>query len=280
MKNTILIFCSILFLLPSCSKDEQKIEDNKGDIFGFQTVEEAKTHLGIYADIFSSTNGSMYIRSTKFGNNNGEQAEIFGRFRERSNQPPSNGGEYQFGDLKLSFDETTQTYLPQGGTLSNDEKLNRISNLFGNQNRFTLIKNGISVLDFQQYVPSKLQVNVENAVNHQGSNLKAIERDKVEITWNKDNSNENGIIAYLWWNGDRTDVSVYDQGEGDIINRAVKIDELGQSIISQELFEGIPKNAIVTLFFIRGNIELREVEGESFKFYSVTQDKHNLIMLN
>ena len=180
----------------------------------------------------------------------------------------------------MSFDENTKSYLPDEGVLSNDEKVNRISNLFGISNEFSLIENGSTVINFEQYVPTKIDVNVENGIDHQGSNLQSISRNNCEISWNNDNNNENGIVAYLWWNGNRTDASAFEQTQGEIVNKAVKLNDEGQAVLSKELFNDIPKNAIITLFFIRGNVNIKEVDGKSFKFYTVTQDKHNLILLD
>ncbi|MCL2935058.1 MAG: hypothetical protein MGG11_23245 [Trichodesmium sp. MAG_R03] len=281
MKHVFVVLSCVLILLTSCGKDEPEIQLLNDDIFGFESVEEARTHLGVYADIFSPTNGSMYIRSTKFGTNtDAEQAEIFGRYQENQNQPRTNGGDFKFGDIKLSFDENTKSYLPDEGVLSNDEKVNRISNLFGISNEFSLIANGSTVINFEQYVPTKIDVNVESGIDYQGSNLLSISRNNCQISWNNDSNNENGIVAYLWWNGNKTDVSAFEQTQGKILNKAVKLNDEGQAVLSKELFNGIPKNAIVTLFFIRGNVNIKEVDGKSFKFYSVTQDKHNLILLD
>ncbi len=278
MKKIYLFLFSIVVLFSSCANEETEIQNSKEDIFGFNSVEEARAHLGDYADIFNPTNGSMYIRSTLFGSSESEQGEIFGRYLEDSKRTPSNGGDYKFGNVQLSFDASTKSYLPQEGRISNDAKLSQIANLFGNQSEFSLSRDGSTLLSFDQYVPEKIVVDLKNAKEHDGSNLSVMKRDDFEISWNMDDQNTNGVIAYLWWNGNKAGMSAYEQKEEILVNRAIKLDDNGKAKLSSELFNDIPNNAIVTVFFIRGNVSIKEFDGKSFKFYSVTQNKHNLVI--
>ena len=277
MKKVHFLIASIFFLLISCSKDDILIQEGN-DIFGFTSLTEAREYLGIYADIFVPTNGSMYIRSTTYASANVEKAEIFGRYNESSNTTPSDGGTYQIGNIELNFDESSQDYLPLEGNLTNDEKVSSINTLFGKENQVGLKKNGEVITEFSQYLPKKINVNIENKIPYPNSNLNSIEHDNFKISWNEDSKNNNGIVVYLWWNGDRTDLGVNEQGQGETINQSIKLDDNGEAIISSEFFRKIPQNAIISIFFIRGNIDVKEIEGKSYKFYSVTQEKHNLIL--
>lgn len=279
MNKYIVFLLCFPMLMTSCEKEALDVQT--GSIFGFENYEEAKSHIGAYADIFVPTNGSVYIRSTTFGaNNSAEGGEIFGRYQETLSDPRINGGDYKFGNITLSFDEATGTYLPEGGMLSNEEKVNRISHLFGRDNEFSLVKNGSIVFQDKQYIPSKISVNIQNGISSQGSNSVSISRHNCQISWNADNNNENGVVAYLWWNGSKTDASAFEQPQGENVNKAVKFNDNGQAILPEELFNDIPPNAIVTIFFMRGNVDVKEANGKAFKFISVTQDKYDLILLD
>lgn len=279
MKKVFFAIMSIAFLVTSCAK-EQGLIQNETDIFGFASLEEAQKNLGVYADLFTPTHGSMYIRSTHFFGGTTEQAEIFGRYNDNSNEDASDGGIYQLEDIELAFDEKRLTYLPIEGELTNEEKASKINRLFGKENRLSLKKDGKPVLEFKQYLPEKIKVNVLDKTPNPNSNLNSIKRENFKISWNSDNKNSNGVIAYLWWNGDRTDLGTNEQGQGEIINRAVKLDDNGEAKVSASFFKGIPQNAIITIFFVRGNAQIKEFENKSYKFYSITQEKHNLILAN
>lgn len=276
MKKILFAIVSISLLVTSCTKDSLIQEED--DVFGFTSLSEARQHLGVYADIFVPTNGSMYIRSTSFASGNVKQAEIFGRYNENSDAAPSDGGTYKLGDIELNFDETSRDYLPTEGNLTNDEKTLKINSLFGKENQFSIKKDGESVIEFNQYLPKKIEVNIENQTPYPNSNLNSIQRDNFKISWNEDNENSHGVVAYLWWNGDRTDLGVSEQGKGENINQSVKLDDNGEAIISAEFFNKIPKNAIISVFFIRGNANIKELDGKSYKFYTVTQEKHNFVL--
>ncbi len=222
----------------------------------------------------------MYLRHTNYDDLDVESGELFGTYRENSLAESSDGGLYQFGDIQLQFDESIKTYVPTSGIRSSDENLKLITDLFGTTNTFSLVKSNEKVLEFEQYIPEKLSVDILNAVAIQGSGTESIERNNFEIEWNRDQLNSNGIVAYMWWNGDRADLSANEQGKGEIVNRAVKLDDTGQGKISGDLFEDIPKNGIVALFFIRGNVDIKEFRGDSYRFWSASQDKHNLILLD
>lgn len=278
-KYLILILCFPILLI-ACEKEAPEIQSYH--IFGFDNLEEARTRLGVYADVlFNPTNGSLFIRSTKFGANDSiEGAEIFARYQEELSDPRTDGGDFKFGDITLSFDEAIGSYLPEEGMLSNEEKVNRISSLFGRYNEFSLIDDGSIIFQSSQYVPLKIDVHIDNGISSQGNNLLSISRRDCQVSWNTDSNNENGVVVYLWWNGSGTDISPFEPTQGASMNKAIRLKDNGQAVLPEELFNDIPTNAIVTLFFIRGNVDIKEVNGKSFKFYSVTQDKYNLILLD
>lgn len=271
---------SVLFIcliLCSCNKDQSSIQPS-GEIFGFETMEEAQRNLGIYADIFKPSDGSMYIRSTTFGKNEGEQADIFGKYRSNPSEKRSDGGIFQLGDIKLVFNGESQSYLPESGYIKNKERVDQITPFFGKQNEFKLIQNDLEVAQVKQYTPEKIKINIPASTKYDGGSASVLKRSNFNVNWNADLSNKNGVVAYLWWNGDSIDLPLSEQGKGDVVRNAIKLDDTGNAVIPENFFRGIPNNAVVSIFFIRGNIALKEINDNTFKFYSVTQDKHNIIV--
>lgn len=262
--------------ISGCKKEEALFLQPQGTIFGFDNAEEARNNLGIYADVFTATNGWMYVRSTK--QTGGEQAEIRGSFREEIGGPSQDGGRLEFGPIALEWEPSTASYELAGAPLTNAEKAALIAPLFGGLHPFRVVRDGKTIVEFVQYVPEKLDVQLQQAVQLEGAQ-KGIHRSNFEIRWNRDDNNTNGIVAYLFWKGDRTDNSPYDRQMIEV-HRAIKLDDTGQAWIPSEFFDDIPPQAIVTLFFIRGNVQLAQAEGYSWKFYAITQDKQDLVLLD
>ncbi len=259
-----------------CKKEEALFLQPQGTIFGFDNAEEARKNLGIYADVFTATNGWMYIRSTTQAG--GEQAEIRGSFSETIGGDPQDGGRIEFGPLALEWEPANSSYELSGAPVSNADKAALIAPLFGGSHPFRVVRNGETIVEFAQYVPEKLNVQLEQAVQLEGAQ-KGIHRSNFLIRWNRDEHNTNGIVVYLFWKGDRTDNSPYDR-QMTTVHRAIKLDDTGQAWIPAAFFDGIPPQAIVTLFFIRGNVQLAQAQGQSWKFYSITQDKQDLVILD
>ncbi len=262
--------------ISGCKKEEALFLQPQGTIFGFDNAEEARKNLGIYADVFTATNGWMYIRSTTQAG--GEQAEIRGSFSEAIGGDPQDGGRLEFGPLALEWEPSTGSYELPGAPFANADKAALITPLFGGTHPCKVIRNGKTIVEFAQYVPARLDVQLQQAVQLEGAQ-KGIHRSNFLIRWNQDVHNTNGIVVYLFWKGDRTDNSPYDR-QTTTVHRAVKLDDTGQAWIPAAFFDDIPSHAIVTLFFIRGNVQLAQAEGYSWKFYSITQDKHNVVVLD
>lgn len=270
-------FALLILLFSACKKPDVPAIQQAGQVFGFTSMEEARENLGIYADIFVPTNGWMYIRSTR--QIGGEMAEIRGGYREQIGGAPADGGRMSFGDLVLSFDPATGNYVLEPQDLPNHEKAARIAPLFGGTHTFRVVRDGQTVVEFDQYVPQKVDMQMTNAVQLEGSH-KGISRQGLHIRWNADPSNANGVVLYLFWKGDRTDKSPYEEQTTEQIHRAVKLEDTGEAILTADFFENIPTNAILSLFFMRGNVHITQAEEDSWQFYTITQDKFDVVLMD
>ncbi|MDW7693310.1 hypothetical protein R9C00_01025 [Flammeovirgaceae bacterium SG7u.111] len=272
MKRLCPLFLFLIFVgTISCTNSEIEFEENK--VVDLTSESEARKYLGDYADMFfTATNGSMYIRTTGFGNRMRndqeiEQGEIFARYNKVLGQEVSDRGEFVFDDLKMVYNEANGNYLPTEGSLSNEEKVEKIAPVFGKKSTVKLIRDGKVELAFEQYVPKKLVVEIPLAMAHSGSNSWSLPKSDFEIEWNKDGKNENGLLLYILWS------------EGSaVVKRVIRLEESGKAIIPKELFEGIPSSSAVELFFIRGSVDIKYLSEESFKFYGVAQYQITMVV--
>jgi hypothetical protein len=270
-----IFFGIILLVFLSCNKD---IKDPTAQInaFGFTNIQEARENLGIYAGIFENTHGSVYIRSRQY-DGDVSTANIFGRYFDDDGNR-INGGDYIFDDIRLVFDSEKREYFPEEGKLTGQEAVDRISNFFGKENDFELIKDGVSVFKGKQYVPEKIMVALSSSEIYPRTNLTAVNRNDLSITWNADANNENGVVVYLSWGGSVVSVHPNDQNYSERIDRAVKLDDTGHGIIPANLFEGLPPTAYATLFIMRGNVNIVTHKNKSFRFYSISEQSKGIVL--
>lgn len=90
--------------------------------------------------------------------------------------------------------------------------------------------------------------------------------NNLKLTWNPDETNNNGIIVFVEWNG-----LVYDDGDDSEIpiRRAILVPDIGETTLSGDIFDGIPNYASVSLYLIRANIVEVTQEGMEMPFEDV-----------
>lgn len=81
--------------------------------------------------------------------------------------------------------------------------------------------------------------------------------DNFEIEWNGDLTNENGVVIIAEWNG----CSMYDAPVSTSLANVDLVEDTGSTILNTDLFEGIPDEALVNIWFIRGNLITINGEG-------------------
>lgn len=71
-----------------------------------------------------------------------------------------------------------------------------------------------------------------------------------EIEWNADPSNENGVIIIAEWNG----CTIYNPAQPVSIANVDLVEDTGTAVLNTDLFTGMPDEALVNLWLIRGNL--------------------------
>ena len=265
-----LIFCfSIFLLISSCTKD---VTISSVNVFGFKSMAEARSQLGKYADLFLAADGSVSLESTRFNNTDVEDWDIFARFNPDPFSPRADGGDFFINDNKLAFNQISQTYLlPSPNENLSDKELSLLlKSNFGKENDVKLIRNNSIIFQTKNYVPNEIKAtNLNEFVKFSGSNFLEISRGGMNLSWNKDNNNKNGIIVYLSWTGDRTDLPVNEQGTSGNKDVAIRFDDTGEATLPSAFFEGLPKKSSFTISLLRSNIEIIEgSDKKKYKFYA------------
>ena len=74
--------------------------------------------------------------------------------------------------------------------------------------------------------------------------------DNFIVEWNEDIANENGVILIAEWNG----VTAHGPTQNTSIANVDLVEDTGLATLNTDLFEGMPDEALVDLWFIRGNL--------------------------
>lgn len=75
--------------------------------------------------------------------------------------------------------------------------------------------------------------------------------DQMVIEWNADLSNDNGIIVIAEWDGITMNG---DTGNGPIVGIDYIVDDDGDATLNNDLFNGMPNEALVNLWFLRASV--------------------------
>lgn len=82
--------------------------------------------------------------------------------------------------------------------------------------------------------------------------------EDMQIEWNPDPNNTNGIVVVAEWNG----ITMNGQtGQSSIANIDI-VDDTGVAVLNNDLFEGIPDEALINLWLLRANIVEIDYSGD------------------
>ncbi|MEZ5008304.1 MAG: hypothetical protein R2728_08330 [Chitinophagales bacterium] len=98
----------------------------------------------------------------------------------------------------------------------------------------------------------------------------------LDISWEPDENNEHGLLIGIKWDGETVEKPIVIGGEK--VQNIKLIDDDGQFTITEEFFEGIPRNTFLRFFIIRGNIVLDEVNGQIIELKSSSTVLHSRVV--
>lgn len=89
--------------------------------------------------------------------------------------------------------------------------------------------------------------------------------DGFKLGWIADNSNKNGLVVIVEWNG--TVLTEADDSKEYVRNIDVIADDNGEAILNSKLFDNIPDRALTYITLLRGNIAIANIDGETFRVF-------------
>jgi hypothetical protein len=276
----IIIALFFLAAIVSCKKDDQNLGFVK--IYGIEDYEKAKDELKMYANYGVYTDGVAKLSVDIAPNTDVSVGEVFAKYRPEPDADRTDGGDYMIDDF-------TMDYLPDGfyqltgGIQNNSSALGiELSNKFGKDVNFSLVRDDKKIFDENIYIP--LPIKVSDFANNglvDLTNYYGISRNDFKVNWNEDSNNKNGILVVLTWSGATLNSQLNQLGGGDFHYKAAWFEDKGDGSIPISFFEAVPNGATFTLEFVRAHIEIvTGTDGRSYKIYGISQDTKQCTLID
>lgn len=100
--------------------------------------------------------------------------------------------------------------------------------------------------------------------------------DGFQLRWNKDENNDNGVIAIIDWIGETV---LGKDVQNTHVRRVCKFKDTGVGVFNSSIFDGIPDTAVCHLILLRGDIEMDSLNNESFKIMAETHEFMSFVLI-
>jgi len=97
------------------------------------------------------------------------------------------------------------------------------------------------------------------------------------LEWNADPLNKEGLVVIAEYFGFNAIPS--DAQQTHILNTDYIALDNGKATLNPDLFNGMPNMAIVHIILLRGNVAIKDIEGESYKFFAESHMRLPIILI-
>lgn len=139
----------------------------------------------------------------------------------------------------------------------------------------TITRSEVDECEVEMYVPELIHITQPNITTEEEL-LPLCYYDGFKLCWNADQNNENGVILILEWIGEMV---IGNDIPDTHIRRTCVVDDDGETVLSNNLFEGIPDTAVCHLTVLRGNMEYINIEDESFNIMAESHEFLSFVLI-
>lgn len=126
------------------------------------------------------------------------------------------------------------------------------------------------------YIPKKLNVSKPVLQTDTKTSILAYYKNFL-LEWNADSKNEEGLMVAVEYFGetigDEDEVREHIQNVDHIEN------DNGKYVLKSAMFEGIPNLSFINIVLLRGNIDISEIDGESYKTYAESHQRIPILLV-
>jgi hypothetical protein len=283
VKEILPIFAMAIILV-SCQKENNSPSDlitsrNFGSVFGITDYEEAKRTIGDYAIFGILTNGGVRARVATYVQSIPQIEEMNAPALTVSFMPDksqrtnrTDAGDFFINGMKWEFQEQEGKYWSNELTMSTFEEY--VLNLFGQEVSISLQRDGQTIVSTSFRAPDRLtQFDIPNTpFVAPPSEVRWLSTNNVNISWNADPLNENGLLLVLTSQGDKLYEIKGGIKEWHYMAAFIQEDD-GEYTIPNALFDNLEKNQRIRLTLYRGKFDYIEDDGYGYdyKFYALSE---------
>ncbi|WP_405199300.1 hypothetical protein [Christiangramia sp. LLG6405-1] len=265
--NKLLYILFLTAVLTSCEKDEETGIDSLPGEQSFNTEISNKYRLldlstNAYHDYFKMTDNTLGFNSLKSSHHKEYSMVQKSEIQNFENKSVSLNGQ------KIALNE------------SNKSRKFDDSNIYGKTLNlsFTNNKSSGESTEVELYIPKKL--NISKPVQQLDSKVSILAYYKnFLLEWNSDPKNEEGLMVAVEYLGETL------SKDGNKLNRKniVNVDHIendnGRYILKEAMFDDIPNLSFVNLILMRGNVDIIEIEGASYKTYAESHQRIPILLV-
>lgn len=267
----LLYFFLVALIFTACQKDEQNEIETNSDSSIANTEVSNKYRLldispNIYHDYFKITDNTIGFNNLKSTTNAEYSLVQKIEIQDYVNKFVSLDGEKMVleGTAKGSKFNEAEIY---GKTISLNFENNKSSN-----------KGSNGTANVELYIPKKL--NISKPVQQLDSKVSILAYYKnFLLEWNADPKNEEGLMVAVEYLGE----TLSKNGNKLVRKNIVNVDHIkndnGKYILKQAMFEDIPNLSFINIILMRGNVDITEIEGRSYKTYAESHQRVPILLV-
>jgi len=126
------------------------------------------------------------------------------------------------------------------------------------------------------YVPNIVSIT-NPAVKTEQEQYPLCDSKNFVLEWNADPLNKEGLVVIAEYFGFNAIPS--DAQQTHILNTDYITLDNGKATLNPDLFNGMPNMAIVHIILLRGNVAIKDIEGESYKFFAESHMRLPIILI-
>ncbi len=274
----------LLFTMGSCQKDSESDFESENEeqifqgAFGNNDEESANLELGNYMLFGYYTDFVIRLDVTEISS--GEEAGwVLTNYTPSPGMPSVDAGRVKANQLEFNWNPSHDRYESE---LGGDELTTFLKEeCFGNNVSFSVNRTGFDFFN-EMYIPEEIKIQ---SISHngivEGSYTQKIDRDNLQLSWNEDINNNNGVLAFVRWDGTMNDSSLGEVLDNEWQENSIVFPDTGSATIPSSLFDNIPKDARVDFNLIRANFEIKNgIDGRSYKTYGISFSKRKFLLIN
>lgn len=178
-----------------------------------------------------------------------------------------------WGQNTIIFDSTAPFCVEQTDSFEIADSVNRLSPCIRIHHRSRIIPRmpnktmsddeAIAIADTMITIKEDITpIEITQPIFDQCNNMPYCWYRDMEIGWNADPENVNGVVIIVAWTGVKIQESTTSSAKP--IYNIDLVEDNGYTTLNNDLFQGIPENALVTLILLRANIVRVEIDDEEY----------------